>query len=382
MKTKKILTLILILYIILSSILSISYATEIIENNNSSNTSGNTTGETTNTVESDTIYQVVEGNELTIASEAATLIDSRTGTILYSKNGDEKLYPASTTKILTAILVIENGNLEDVATASQEAVDIPEGYSSADLLEGEEMAVDDLLKALLLHSANDAANVLAEYISGSIDAFVELMNQKAIELGCTNTNFTNTNGVHDENHYSTSNDIAIISQYCMQNEIFKNIVSMTSCTIPATNMSEEREFINTNDMLIETSEYYREDCIGVKTGYTTPAKNCLVAASSQDDTELICVTLGSSTLDDRYDDTNTLFDYGYEIYPTFEMQIAEAEQSTSETEYISPISTENLFSQSYWDYFIRSEILITILRIFLIIIILIIVALIIHKKHK
>ena len=367
MKLKKILTLIIILYIFLIPIANISYAV-----NNAVNT-------TENIAETD--------KDLTIYSEAVTLIDSKSGTIIYSKNADKRMYPASTTKMMTAILVLENGNLDDMTTVSQNAISsIPDGYSTAYLTEGEQISIADLLKVLLIHSANDAANVLAEYISGSIDEFVKLMNEKAKELGCTNTHFTNTNGIHDKNHYSTANDLAIIAQYCMKNSIFRTIVSMPSCTIPATNKSAEREYVNTNDLLLESSEYYRADCIGIKTGYTSPAKNCLIAASKKDDIELICVTLGSNTLDDRYADTNTLFDYGYEVYPLLNIQtdaVEETENTNTVSEgNVSPISTENLFTQSFWDYLIKSDILITILRILLIVIILIVIAILLTKKLR
>ncbi len=261
----------------------------------------------------------VKQDSLDIYSESAILIHSNTGLVLYSKNGDEKVYPASTTKVLTAILAIEKGNLSDTTTASYDAISvIPSGYSSAYLSEGEEMSVENLLKVLLVHSANDAANVLAEYISGSIDEFVGLMNQKASELGCKNTHFVNTNGIHNDNHYTTAHDLAIITKYCMKNKTFRDLVSLKTCTIPATNKSEERKYVNTNDLINPSSKYYYEDCIGGKTGFTSQAKNCLISVCSKDGLELISVVLGATQTEDghsaRYVDSATLFDYGYSTY--------------------------------------------------------------------
>lgn len=252
---------------------------------------------------------------LNLYSEAAVLIDAKTGSILYGKNAKEKMYPASTTKILTAILALEKCNLNDVVTVSKSAVDaIPAGYSSAYLSEGEQMSVKDLLAVFLVHSANDAGFVLAEHISGSIENFAKLMNEKATEIGCTNTHFTNPSGIQDENHYTTAYDLSLIAKYCMENSTFRSYVSSRSCTVSPTNKSEARTYNNTNDLLNPSSEYYLENCIGIKTGYTSEAKNCLISAYSKDDLELICVILGADQTETgdsaRYVDSISLFDYG------------------------------------------------------------------------
>ena len=258
-------------------------------------------------------------SELSIYSDAVILIENKTGKTLYEKNSEKKMYPASTTKILTAILTIEKGNLEDEVTVSKTALaQMKSGYSSAYLSEGEVMSVENLLTVLLVHSANDASNVLAEYNSGSIDNFVDLMNEKAKELGCENTHFVTTNGLHDDNHYTTAKDLATIARYCMQNETFRKIVSMKTCTIPATNKSDKRIYRNTNDMLNPTSIYYYPNCIGIKTGYTSEAKNCLVSACSKNGLQLIAVVLGASLTENnksaRYTDSKTLYDYAYSNY--------------------------------------------------------------------
>ena len=266
----------------------------------------------------------VEQN-LTLYSDAAILIDSVTGKVLAEKNSNEKKYPASTTKILTAIITIENCKLDDKITASYDAVmSIPVGYSNAAIQPDETLSVEELLNLFLIHSANEVGLIFAEHISGSVENFADLMNQKANEIGCKNTHFTNPSGIHDEEHYSTAYDMALIAQYCMKNEVFRNIVSKTSCEVPATNKYEDRYFVNTNDLIRPSSQYYYEYAIGIKTGFTSQAKNCLIAASKKDNMELITVVLGSQTTEDgksaRYLDTINLFEYGFNNYKSQEIK--------------------------------------------------------------
>ena len=259
-----------------------------------------------------------------ISAEAAVLIDSSSEKILYSKNETKKMYPASTTKILTAILTIENCNLDDIVTVPYEAIaTIPSGYSIAALQAGEQLTVKQLLEVMLVHSANDAANVLAYHVSGSIPNFANLMNDKVSELGLENTHFTNPSGKHDDNHYTTAYDLAIIMKYCMKNETFRSLSKLKYCTIPATNKYEERVFTTTNELLIYNnsnvdSNYYYKYAIAGKTGYTTEAKNCLVSVSNKDDLELISVILSvglyPNNLSGKFIDTISLFDYGYNNY--------------------------------------------------------------------
>lgn len=259
-----------------------------------------------------------------ILAGAAILIDSSSEKVLYSKNESDKMYPASTTKILTAILVLENCNLDDVVTVPYEAISsIPSGYSVAALQAGEQLTVEQLLQVMLVHSANDAANVLAYHVSGSIYSFSTLMNSKVAELGLENTHFTNPSGMHDENHYTTAYDLAIIMKYCMQNSTFRHLAGLKYCIIPATNKYEERVFNTTNELLIYQnrdvdSNYYYKYAIAGKTGYTTQAKNCLVSVSNKDGLELICVVLSTglypNNLSAKFIDTKTIFDYGYSNY--------------------------------------------------------------------
>ena len=267
-------------------------------------------------------YALTEQPE--ISADAAILIDSSSEKVLYSKNENQKMYPASTTKILTAILTIENCNLNDVVTVPYEAISsITSGYSVAALQAGEQLTVEQLLQVMLVHSANDAANVLAFHVSGSIENFAELMNNKVSELGLTNTHFTNPSGMHDENHYTTAYDLAIIMKYCMKNDTFRSLSSLKYCTIPATNKYDVRVFNTTNELLIYdnrdvSSNYYYKYAIAGKTGYTTQAKNCLVSVAKKENLELICVVLSAgiypNNVSAKFVDTKSIFDYGYNNY--------------------------------------------------------------------
>ena len=250
-------------------------------------------------------------------SEGLILINAKTGKVLYEENADKKLYPASTTKILTAIIAIEKCSLTETAVASKEALNmIPVGYSIGGIKAGEEFTIEQLLDVFLIHSANEVGNILAEHVSGSVSEFVNLMNEKAKSIGCTNTNFTTTNGVHDKNHYSTARDMAIIARYCMTNETFRNIVSKSECSLPSTKQypKDDRKFSNTNSLMLPESDFYYEYTNGIKTGFTTPAKHCLIGSAKKDDVELICVVLGSNTSDNRYRDSKNLLSFGIDNF--------------------------------------------------------------------
>lgn len=267
-----------------------------------------------------------ESTELETYSPACILIESSTGKIIYEKNAYEKLYPASTTKIMTAILTLENCELTDVATASYNSVySIPAGYTNANIQVGEELTIDQLLHVLLIPSANDAAVVLAEHIAGSVDNFANMMNEKAKELGCLNTHFVNPNGIHNEEHFSTAYDLSLMARYAMQNSIFRNIVYSTHYTLPATNKysKADRVFNTTNELLREDNRdrvdnYYYPYANGIKTGYTDPAKNCLVSSAKRDGLEFIAVVLGAERtpngLNARAIDSKNMFEYAFNTY--------------------------------------------------------------------
>lgn len=257
-----------------------------------------------------------------IKSSAAIVMEATTGKIIYSKNGNAIKYPASTTKILTAIIAIEQSSLNDMALVSEYAVtSIPSGYTNANIQVGETLSIKDLLYALMLASANEAAVVIAEHISGSNSEFAELMNKKAIEIGCKNTHFVNANGMHNKSHYTTAYDMALITQYAMKNKTFRQIVSTTSYTLPATKVYpyNSRTFTNTNSLIIVNknnvpNNFYYPSAIGVKTGFTSPAGNCLVSAANNNGLEFITVILGARAKDIRYIDTINLFNFAFNNY--------------------------------------------------------------------
>ncbi|MBP3256078.1 MAG: D-alanyl-D-alanine carboxypeptidase [Clostridia bacterium] len=267
-------------------------------------------------------------SEVNVYSGNYIMIETTTGKVVCEKDSNEVLYPASTTKIMTAILTLEHCNLTDTATVSHNAIfSVPVGYSHAMLVEGEVLTIDQLLHLLLIPSANDAAVVLAEHIAGSVDSFSTMMNTKALELGCTNTNFVNPNGIHSDDHYTTPRDLAIMARYAMNNEIFRKIVTTTKYTLPATNLYPEadRFFKNTNELIMPderdaVDNYYYPYANGIKTGFTNPAGECLVASAKKDDKEFIIVILGSGRtengLSERFLDSKVLFDYAFNNYKT------------------------------------------------------------------
>ena len=256
--------------------------------------------------------------EPTLVSEAAFLMDNKTKKILYDKNSEKKMYPASTTKIVTAILTLENCKLDDMVTVNYDAImAVPKGYSTANLQIGEQLTIEQLLQLLLIPSANDAANVLAEHVGGSIDSFISMMNTKVNELGLHNTHFTNTYGKHDENHYTTAKDLAYIFKYCIKNENFRKISGMASCAIASTNKYGPRKYTSTNQLVDPSNKNYYQFLTAGKTGFTTQAGDCLVSCSYQNNLELICVILGGKTTNGtstRFSETKTLYEYAYNNY--------------------------------------------------------------------
>lgn len=260
-------------------------------------------------------YIYASDDEPTLNSKAAFLIDNKTNKVLYSKNPDEKMFPASTTKIVTAILVLENCKLNDIVTATAEGLaSIPEGYVTANISVDEQLTVEQLLELLLIHSANDAANVLAIHVGGTIANFVNMMNNKVYELNLSNTHFTNTYGLQDNNHYTTAHDLATIMQYCLKNSDFRRIAASSSCSISETNKSGSRFFSSTNELLVPTSSYYYKYVTSGKTGFTTEAGECLVSSAYNNNLELVCVVLGGSVVDNvstRFSESKILYEYGF-----------------------------------------------------------------------
>ena len=264
--------------------------------------------------------------EPNINAKAAISVEISTGKIVYEKNAYEKMFPASTTKVMTALLVLENCSLDEKETVSYEAIKaVPNGYSNANLQVGEEITVKDLLYALMLPSANEAANVLAEHVAGSVESFATMMNTRAEELGCKTTHFVNPNGIHNDGHYSTAYDLYLIAREAMKNDTFRKIVSTTKFSLPPTEVYPEnnRTFTNTNKLIIynnsnRADNYYYKNAIGIKTGFTSQAGNCLISCASQDGLEFINVVLNCELTEEglsyRFLDSIDLFNYDYNNY--------------------------------------------------------------------
>ncbi len=247
------------------------------------------------------------------------LIDSKSGQVLYGHNIDQKLYPASVTKIMTAIIALEKGDLNTMMTASESAVyDIGDGGMNIGIMPGEELRMEDLLNAMLIISANETANILAENISPTRKDFIDLMNKKAVELGALNTNFVTTCGAHDPNHYSTASDFAKIARYAMQIPKFREIVRKSSYQMSPTNKHSKWDPLHsTNKLLGQSSEFFT-DVIGIKTGYTSQAGNNLASAANYSDgTELISVVFGvfgPNAKNDVISYSKQLLEYGFRNY--------------------------------------------------------------------
>lgn len=250
--------------------------------------------------------------------ETGILIDLKTGRELFSYEADKRMYPASTTKIMTALVALEAIDKGEIALegevfVSHEAVTgLDPDSSLMNLKEGERISLHHVLEGLLIASGNDAAMAVAYAVCGDVGAFVERMNQKAEELGLTGTHFVNPHGLHDENHYTTAADLAKIAREAMQYDVFREIVEIAHIKIPATNLSPERYFINTNGLLstLRYGDYYYKYATGIKTGSTTEARNCLVSSAKNDQVEVIGVVMGGKEVSDSHKDTIKMLDYG------------------------------------------------------------------------
>lgn len=249
-----------------------------------------------------------------VMAETAIVMDIDTGEILYAKGIDEKRAPASTTKIMTAMLAIEKVPFETQITFTDEVNNIEAGSTHIGIKPGETLTMKDCAYAILLASANEVSSGVAEYISSTVPAFVDMMNQRATELGCTNTNFVNANGLYDENHYTTARDLAIIAKAAFQNDTFQEIIKTPYYIVPKTNLTDEDRWLNNHHkMILQGSEHY-EGCLGGKTGYTEKAGNTLVTYAERDGRRLVCVLLADISITAQYADTKSLLDYGFDSF--------------------------------------------------------------------
>ena len=247
-----------------------------------------------------------------IYAESALVMDANTGTILYAKNIHNKKYPASITKIMTALIAIENSNLNERVVFSDHAIwGIERNSSHIGIRIGEILSMKECLYGILLSSANEVCLAVSEHVAGDVDSFVAMMNKKATELGCTGTQFVNPNGLPDENHYTTAADMALISQAAFKNKVFREITQTKSYKIGWTNKTgEDRWLGNHHKMLWDNSSHYYESCVGGKTGYTDVALNTLVTYATRDERDLICVSLRTNGARVYYD-TAQMLDYGF-----------------------------------------------------------------------
>lgn len=275
-----------------------------------------------------------------ILAKAALLVDANTGLPIYAKNEHEELYPASLTKIMTALLVfeaIEDGKLsmDQMLTASSSALmGLADDGSTAGIQVGETMSVQNLLYCMLVVSANEACNILAEAVSGSVSAFVDAMNAKAKELGCENTHFVNPNGLHDPQHYTSAWDLYLITAAAMQYDGFMTICDTAHVVIPATNMSEERDYWTTNHLLStwRVIGYRDTRAHGIKTGSTDDAGHCLVSSAMHGSLHFISVILGAERVEEHgvgnirsFSETSRMFDYGFDNF-SYQTAILESEE--------------------------------------------------------
>ena len=277
---------------------------------------------------------------LSLNGESAVLIDAKTGQVLYEKNPDEQLYPASITKIATGIYAIENGNPDDIVTVSKKAR-YEEG-TRVYLGEGEQVTLRKLEYGLLMHSGNDAATAIAEHMSGTTEQFAaELTRFVKEKTGVQHTNFTNAHGLHDPNHYTTALDMAKIARYAMQNPIFREIVGTNR--LPWDGAEWKSELINHNKLI---RDY--EGATGIKNGFTDQAMHTLVGSAKRGDTEFIAVTMKAASSNMAYQDVTTLLDYGFENFETKQIGTAGEEFTrASEKEGEAPVrfvATEDLYA--------------------------------------
>jgi D-alanyl-D-alanine carboxypeptidase (penicillin-binding protein 5/6) len=254
----------------------------------------------------------------TPSCNAVYFVNEETGKVLYEKNQDEKIYPASITKLMTAIVVYEKykDKLNTKVTVEYNDIRPLSGtYGSlVPLKVGETLTIEQLLNCLLIRSGDDSANVLAHATAGSIDSFVDMMNEKAEEIGLKNTHYVNPHGLHDDDHYTTAYDCYILAKYAMSIDELAKIVSTSSYTLEATNKSERRKFTNTNSVINDASKYYYKYAKGIKTGTTTPAGACLVSYASRDGVTYYCVCMGgkkTSTSNTAFSDTIALYKWAY-----------------------------------------------------------------------
>lgn len=259
-----------------------------------------------------------------IYAESAIVMEASTGLILYEKNMHETRYPASITKIMTALLAIENSSLGEVVTFSKDAVfnvDLDSSRIGIDV--GEQLTMQQCLYGVLLESANEVTYAVAEHVGGSISGFAQMMNEKAESLGCLNTNFVNPHGLHNDDHVTTAYDMALITRAAIKNETFLKIFGTRTYQYPPTNIQPDTRYLRHHHRFILKQDFFYDDCIGGKTGYTNKARYSLVTVAKRGDLELISVIIKDDSFNYQYTDTQKLLDFGFNnfsIYPIADLE--------------------------------------------------------------
>ena len=267
-----------------------------------------------------------------IDGNAYVLYDVQSATFLLGKNQDTPLSPASITKVMTVLLAFENLNMTDTITITRDMYDsIPNDYVRLGLVEGEVITVEEAIYACLMISANDAAMALAITMGGSVEGFSKMMNERAVELGCLHTNFTNPYGFADENHLTTARDMALIMAEALKNELYTKISTTANYTMPATNKNSEPRGLTNGNRFVSTTTYAYESYIGGKTGVTDMSGHTIVAGARENGRTLIGVILGASGSEVRYANLISLFNYGFENYSTASVDPAEYAQLQKQT---------------------------------------------------
>lgn len=256
-----------------------------------------------------------------ITSDTGILMDADTGVVLYNKGADEQRYPASITKIMTLLVAVENSTLDEKVTFTETGVkNVNADSSNIGTQVGEVLTMEDCLYALIIQSANDVAAQIAEHIGGTEQAFIDMMNQRAQEIGCTNTHFANSSGLPDDNHYSSARDMALIFREGLKNDTFRKVIGTADYIIQPTNMNSQQRILHTHHpMFAPESGFYYEGCIGGKTGTTVAAGHTLVTGATRNNTTYIAVTMRGVELSNSCMDTTAMFNYAFENFTKTEV---------------------------------------------------------------
>lgn len=278
-----------------------------------------------------------------IGAQSAIVMEINTGAILYSKNIHEKLYPASTTKLLTCLIASEKSSLDEMVSFSHDAVfTIPVGSSNMGIDQGEAISMEEALYGILVGSANEVANAVAEHIGGTMGDFAEMMNEKAAELGCADSHFMNANGLHDEEHYTSAYDLATISRSFFKNELLSKIAGTTSYHFEPTATQPDDFILRTHNKLLN-NEFFYEGLIGGKTGYTDNARQTLVSCAEKNGMKLICVVMKEES-PNQFTDTIDLLNYGFSNFEVVNISENEIEYNIDNSDFFQ--SNNDVFGNS------------------------------------